>query len=426
MRKTRVLLLTQWFDPEPTFKGLLFARELVKRGFDVEVLTGFPNYPGGKVYPGYRIRPIQREKIDGISITRVALYPSHSKSGIGRVMNYITFATSAAIYGIFIAKRPDVVYAYHPPLTTGYAAAAIRSARRCPVLYDIQDLWPDTLRATGMVRNKQILKLISIACDWLYKRTDRIAVLSPGFKRLLEERGVPDGKIEVIYNWADETALDADFGDASTTFPATSKKFTVLFAGNMGRAQALDAVVAAARILEAKGISARIVFMGGGLEAKRLAAMAADQNCTLFLPPVPMSAVGAYLKSADALIVHLRDDPLFSITVPSKTQAYFAVGKPVIMAVAGDAADLVKAAKAGVVSKPECPDSIARAIEELAAMPAAELEAIGSNARNYYKANLSVAVGVQRFCDLLSELAARGPEQPSQANSGNHSPEETQ
>ena len=131
--KPRVLLLTQWFDPEPTFKGLVFARELVRQGFEVEVLTGFPNYPGGKVYPGYRIKWLQREVIDGVHITRVPLYPNHDQSAIKRVLNYASFAAAATMYGVFMAKRASVLYAYHPPLTVGVAAALIKLFRRVPV-----------------------------------------------------------------------------------------------------------------------------------------------------------------------------------------------------------------------------------------------------------------------------------------------------
>lgn len=215
---TRVLLLTQWFDPEPTFKGLVFARELVRQGFEVEVLTGFPNYPGGKIYPGYKVRLIQREAIDGVQVTRVPLYPSHDQGAVGRVLNYASFATASLFYGLFAAKRPDVIYAYHPPLTVGIAAALIRMFRRVPVVYDIQDMWPDTLRATGMFSNSIALKVVSKVCDWLYRQVDQIVVLSPGFKRLLIERGVPKDKIEVIYNWCAEDALGAPRGVVPTSF----------------------------------------------------------------------------------------------------------------------------------------------------------------------------------------------------------------
>ena len=128
----RILILTQWFDPEPTFKGLLFARELAARGHEVEVLTGFPNYPDGKVYPGYGIRPWVREKIDGINVLRVALYPSHNKSGLNRVFNYLSFAFSAAVIGSALIRKPDVMYVYHPPITVGFAAIVIGFLRRTP------------------------------------------------------------------------------------------------------------------------------------------------------------------------------------------------------------------------------------------------------------------------------------------------------
>ncbi len=206
----RVLLLTQWFDPEPTFKGLAFARELRRQGFDVEVLTGFPNYPTGRLYPGYRLRLLQRDVIDGISVTRVPLYPSHGHTILGRVANYGTFAVSSLLFGFGMARRADIIYAYHPPLTVGVTAAILRVLTRTPVVYDIQDMWPDTLRATGMINSDRALRLVSAVCSWVYRRVDRIVVLSPGFKRLLVRRGVPEARVEVIYNWADETSVASD------------------------------------------------------------------------------------------------------------------------------------------------------------------------------------------------------------------------
>ena len=185
-----IMIITQWFDPEPAFKGLLFAKELVARGFDVEVITGFPNYPGGEVYSGYRIKLIQREKIDGVAITRVPLFPSHDKNKFRRILNYLSFALSSLIYGLFFSKRPNVIYAYHPPLTVGLSAVIIKFLRRVPVLYDIQDMWPDTLNATSMLTNKHLLNLISKICDIVYASVDKIVVLSPGFKKLLIDRGV--------------------------------------------------------------------------------------------------------------------------------------------------------------------------------------------------------------------------------------------
>jgi hypothetical protein len=193
--KIKVLLLTQWFDPEPTFKGLVFAKALQEQGFDVEVLTGFPNYPGGKVYPGYRVRWIQREIMDGVHVTRVPLYPSHDQSALKRAFNYVSFLMSSLIYGLFFARRFDVIYAYHPPLSVGITASLLKVFRRKPLVFDVPDMWPDTLRATGMLGNERLLRFIGKVCDWVYRRSDAVVVLSPGFKNLLIERGVPAEKI---------------------------------------------------------------------------------------------------------------------------------------------------------------------------------------------------------------------------------------
>ena len=406
--KPRVLLLTQWFDPEPTFKGLVFARELVRQGFDVEVVTGFPNYPGGKVYVGYKIKLIQRECIDGVQITRLPLYPNHDQSAIKRVLNYASFAASALFYGLFMAKRADVMYAYHPPLTVGVAASLIRWVRGIPLVYDIQDMWPDTLRATGMLNNPRALSLVGRVCDWVYRRVDQVVVLSPGFKRLLMQRGVPESKIEVIYNWADESALSTPTGTLAENFPGDDR-FKIVFAGNMGKAQALDAVLQAAEILQRRGSRVFLVMLGGGVEVGRLKertkALALNNVC--FLPAVPMAEVGTVLGAADALLVHLIKDPLFEITIPSKTQAYMAVGRPLLMAVNGDAADLVTQSNSGLTAESENPVALADAAQRLADMPLDQLQAMGKRARHFYQERLALAVGVGRFGEIFKSLASR-------------------
>jgi len=411
--KPRVLLLTQWFDPEPTFKGLVFARELVRQGFDVEVVTGFPNYPGGKVYAGYKIKLIQRECIDNIQITRLPLYPNHDQSAIKRVMNYVSFAASAFVYGLFIAKRADVMYAYHPPLTVGVAASLIRWVRGIPLLYDIQDMWPDTLLATGMLNNPRALSLVGRMCDWVYKRADHLVVLSPGFKRLLVQRGLPEGKIDVIYNWADESALMSPMGAVPAAFPAADR-FRVVFAGNMGKAQALDAVLDAAAILQARGSRASFVMLGGGVEVRRLKTRALEimLDNVLFLSQVPMSEVGAMLAAADLLLVHLRKDSLFEVTIPSKTQAYMAVGKPLLMAVKGDAAELISQAQCGLTAESENPQALADVLDAMASMTTDELRTMGESGRRFYQEELCLQVGVAKFVTVFERLShkVRGAE----------------
>ncbi len=392
----RILILSQWFDPEPTFKGVAFARELVRRGHEVEVLTGFPNYPGGKLYPGYRLRPWQRERVDDIPVLRVPLYPSHGRSMLGRVANYGSFALSATIGSAFV-KRPDVIYVYHPPATIGLPAVAARMFRGVPIVYDVQDLWPDTVAATGMVNNSAVLRLLGRWCRFVYRQADRLVVLSPGFKKALMDRGVPEAKIDVIYNWCDETAVGRN-GVCPVALGAPGE-FTVLFAGTMGFAQGLDAVLQAASICTMSIPRARFIFVGGGIDRERLERTAAQMALpnVRFLPRQPMSEMGRFLSAADVLLVHLKDDPLFEITIPSKTQAYLAAGKPVLMAVRGDAAALVERSGAGIVCQPANPASIAAGVAELASTSPSRLVEMGHFGRKFYDRELSLSAGVSRF-----------------------------
>lgn len=403
----RILIVTQWFDPEPTVKGLAFARELRRKGFEVDVVTGFPNYPGGKTYPGYRIKLLQREVIDGIRITRVPLYPSHGRSGVMRAFNYLTFALSAAVYALFFAKRPSLIYVYHPPLTAAAAANLVGWLRRTPVVCDIQDMWPDTLRATGMLRSERLLAVVSRVCDWVYRRSARLVVLSPGFAKLLISRGVPSDKVSVIMNWCDETSL----ASATTARPLALPvgRFTVLFAGNMGAAQGLASVLDAAAIVSTKAAEVQFVFLGAGLEASDLKATAGKRGLSnvTFLPAVPMAQVASYLQAADVLLVHLRRDPLFEITIPSKTQAYMYVGRPILMAVGGDAAALVENCGCGITAAWEDPQSIASAVLRLFQMTAEEREKLGAAGAALYRERLSQAAGSERFAKLFNEVVVQ-------------------
>lgn len=402
----RVLILTQWFDPEPAPKGLGFAKSVAALGHHVEVLTGYPNYPGGKLYPGYRMRWRDRATIDGIDITRVPLYPSHDRSRIGRALNYVTFFMSSTWHLLFSVSRPDVIYCYHPPLTSGLAAAIGSRLRKVPLVYDIQDLWPDTLMSTGMIKQGRIVRLIGRLCKAVYRHADAITVLSEGFKKRLVGRGVPAEKLTVIHNWCEESRIvhgDAHWGPNRMP-PGMDGKFNVVFAGTMGRAQALDAVLEAARVVAKQCTDVQFVFVGGGIEVERLKAAAKSDGNVLFMPPVPMDEVGRFLGRADATLVHLRDDPLFEITIPSKTQAYMAVGKPIIMAVRGDAAHMVKEAGAGIAATPEDANSIAAAVLELRRMSAQDRSAMGERGRTYYRNHLAMRVGVAKFDAIFRQI----------------------
>jgi lipopolysaccharide/colanic/teichoic acid biosynthesis glycosyltransferase/glycosyltransferase involved in cell wall biosynthesis len=395
--RMKILILTQWFDPEPTFKGLLFARELAARGHEVEVLTGFPNYPGGKLYPGYRVRPWLREQIDGVHVLRVPLYPSHDNSGFHRALNYLSFALSAAVIGTALIRRPDVVYVYHPPVTIGFAAVVIGFLRRVPFVYDIQDLWPDTVAASGMMSNWAALTLLGKWCKFVYRRARCITVLSRGFREQLVVRGVLPEKITVIYNWCDETALKHHRGPVTRL--SGSDRFCILFAGTMGHAQGLDSVLHGAQICRSTVPAAEFLFIGGGVDRRRLESLAEEMHLdnVRFLPRQPMHVMGGILAGADALLVHLKDDALFRITIPSKTQAYLAAGKPILMAVRGEATNWITSSGAGIRCQPGDPGSIAAAVKVLAGAGKIRLAEMGRNGATFYERELSVSVGVGKF-----------------------------
>ena len=402
--KKKVLLLTQWFDPEPTFKGLVFAKELVQQGFDVEVVTGFPNYPSGKIYTGYSMKLLQREIIDGVNITRVPLYPSHDSSPLKRIFNYISFALAALCYCLFFAKRADVMYVYHPPLTTGVVAVIVRFFRRVPIVYDVQDMWPDTLKATGMINNERVLNIIAWVASWVYKRVDRIVVLSPGFKKLLIQRQVDENKIDVIPNWCAENSIKSQATSGRPTGMPPKEYFKVLFAGNIGKAQALDVVVHTAESIERQYPNVAFIFLGAGVELKQLKEKAATCKNIHFIPQVSMDRVGEYLNEADVLLVHLKNDPLFEITIPSKTQAYMAAGKPIIMGVKGDAADIINNAKCGIAIEPENPTELADAVIHFQSLSNEMLNKRGQNSFDYYQKNLSLGTGVKSFANIFNDL----------------------
>lgn len=406
-KKPRIVHLSQLFDPEPTFKGHDFVMGLEERGFEVEVVTGFPNYPGGKVYDGYRIRLLVREKLGATEITRLAIYPSHDKSALRRIVTYTSFMITSFLYLTFRARRSDLVYVYYPALTAGLAAVAAKLFRRTPVLLDVQDMWPDSLGSSGMMQNRFLLGIANAACNLLYRYCDHILVLSPGFKALLVERGVPAHKITIVYNWADEPPTIEDRGLPEGVDPGDG--FRVLFAGNMGAAQQLDTVIDAAEYLQAEHPECVFYFMGGGIDKDRLAGCVRDKKLSnvRFLPRVPLVEVQRFLISADALLVHLTDDPLFRITIPSKTQAYLYAGRPILMGVAGDASDLVLKADAGYVFPPGDAKALAACVRQLIADGPVRRDEIGRNAHRFYMEKLRRSIGIDATADLIDRFRKR-------------------
>lgn len=309
----RILILTQNYYPEPDQKMHILAKELLRIGHDVKVITGFPNYPQGKIYPSYRQRIVQKEVIEGISLIRLPLYPDKSKSVMKRSLNYLSFPFSAALLGPLLCGPADVMLVYHPPVTLGIPAWVISAIRRVPFIYEIQDMWPETLTATGMMSNAFLLKTLEILGNLTYRRASAITVISPGFKRNLVFKGIDSGKIRVFYNWAYEGEIspaekDMDYAERY----GLVDRFNIIYAGNLGPAQGLNNVVDAAVLLtDIKNL--QFVLVGGGINLEEVKKQVKVRNLrnVMLLPRVPIERMPGIYALADALMIHLSDDPLF-------------------------------------------------------------------------------------------------------------------
>jgi len=365
----RILLLTQWFPPEPQKLLLELAVTLKELGHEVTVMTGLPNWPIGKIYPGYRFRLWQKEEMGGVTVIRLPLYPDHSRNGVRRALNFFSFSFVAAVLGPFLAPRVDVVHVIHPPITMGLAAWTISRLRGVPFTYEIQDMWPETLAATGMVRQTWALRLVGWFAKWVYARSDGIRVISPGFRDNLIAKGVPAGKIHTISNWVDPNFyLPAPQNEGLREKLGFSNKFVVVYAGTIGPAQEIDTMVEAAALL---GDLPDVLFavFGDGMERELLTQKAATRglNNIRFYGHRPAVEMPGIYALAEVLLIHLKDDPLFRITIPHKTFVYMAVAKPVLAAVEGDVADIISKAGAGITCPPSQPSLLAKAVRRLRA-----------------------------------------------------------
>jgi putative colanic acid biosynthesis glycosyltransferase WcaI len=408
----RILLFTQWFPPEP--QKLLFelAVTLKELGHDVTVLTGLPNYPTGKLYPGYRYRLWQRETMGGLSIIRVPLYPDHSRSGVRRALNFVSFSLAAALLGPFLIPRVDVIHVIHPPITMGLAAWTISRIRRVPFTYEIQDMWPETLAATGMVRQRWVLRLVGAFAQWVYSRSAGIRVISPGFRENLISKKVPADKIHTISNWVDPGFYaPAPRNEQLKEKLGFTNKFVVTYAGTIGPAQQIDTLVEAAALLNDVP-DVLIAIFGEGLERESLTTKAAERGLTnvRFYGLWPATEMSSIYALTDVVLIHLKDDPLFRITIPHKTYVYMAVAKPVLAAVEGDVADVITSAGAGITCPPSQPRLLAAAIRRLRATPPEALAEMGRRGRSAAETIFERKTLVTQVSSLLEQAATDRPD----------------
>ena len=404
----RILLISHYYTPEPVEMVHDLARGLVRLGHDVQVVTSFPCYPEGKTYAGYQQQTVQRETLDGVQILRVPHFPDHSRSAFRRAAYYFSFAATATAIGGAAAAPADVVLVYQAELPVGLAGWAVARMRRIPCAYYVVDLWPESATASGMINNPAALRLVQAAAKMVYRRADFVAAGTAGFGRRLKEMGIPEERLSVIHNWMPDGRYDAAQPDAALAEKeGLAGKFNVMYAGNIGVCQGLSPLVEAAALLRDLP-DVQLVFVGSGVEHEMLVALAQRHGLenVRFLGRRPPDMMSPLYALADALVVHLQPNELSDITVPSKTFAYMQSGKPVLMAVGGEAAEFVTQNGFGLAVPPSTPTAIAGAVRQLRSMSPAERAQMGEHGRSNYRQKYSATVQVGRMEAMLQKAVA--------------------
>lgn len=409
----RVGLLSQWFDPEPgpaSLPGML-ARGLARRGHEVRVLTGFPNYPTGRIMSGYRMSRRLDEFTDGIRIRRVALYPSHDASAFRRVATYGSFAASALASGVSALRGLDAVWVSNSPITVSLPMWFVRHVHRIPVVLHVLDLWPDTVSASGFLGDGRAHRVVGHClggwCQGMYRSATRVAYISPGVGELLTRRGVPPEKLLYIPMWADERP-PADGGDLRAALGLRPDQIALGYAGSLGITQGLETLVDACALTS----DPRFVCLvaGSGIaeaELRRRVGSAGVSNIR-FLGRLPRERMPAFLAACDVHFVGLRDTAMAPYTMPSKVQTILAAGRALLIAGVGDAASVARDSGAGIVARPDDPQDVASAIHEVIRLGRGELHALGGRGRRYYLRRFSMESGVSRVEAALRAAATTG------------------
>jgi colanic acid biosynthesis glycosyl transferase WcaI len=399
-------VISQYFHPDPIPKPLEVAEELLRRGHQVSVLCGLPNYPTGVYAAGYGPAVIRREIISEVPVLRVFEFAYHGRSAARRIINYGSFAV-AAVLASPLLPRFDVIYAWHPPLTVGLVATLISRLRGVPFVYDVQDIWPDIGLMTGLLHEGTAVNLLRTLERLAYRHAAHILVPTPGAMRNLTSKGVSPQKVSILPHWTGPEAFSEvskeDLVMARDLLDAR-ERFVVTFAGNIGLVQGLDTLLdAASQLKTRRDIAIRIV--GGGPDRARLESISQRMGLpnVAFFGPFDPVFTRTILAASDALFVHVRAGTMNDLALPTKTLSYLAAARPVIMAMRGDATEVIKQARAGVVLPPDDPRALAEAISGLASASTHDRVTMGTNGREY--ARVHFARG-RIFDDLERTLAS--------------------
>ncbi len=409
----KILFVSHYFPPEvnaPANRTHEHARRWVADGHAVTVVTGVPNHPRGRLFPGYENRWLQEETIDGIRVIRTWMYVTPNSGFARRVANYLLFALTAVLAARHVG-RPDLVVATSPQFFVGVAGALIARMKRRPFVLEIRDLWPKSIVELGQLDEGPILHALERLERWLYRSADGIVVNTRTFSRHLTERGVDDADIELVYNGIDPAVFSPRPPDRDLLARHDlAGKFTVAYVGTLGLAHGLTLLIdVAERMREREEL--RFVLIGDGADRDKLESEIAERGLdnVVMLGLQPREAMPDWIASIDLLLVLLRDLPVFETVIPSKIFEFLAQERPVVLAARGEIRDMMEEAKGALVIDPEDPDQLAHAIEAVVRDPQAA-SARARNGRAWVEAGFRRDDLARRMLTFLERVVARTTE----------------
>jgi glycosyltransferase involved in cell wall biosynthesis len=395
------LIVSQYFWPE-NFRINDLATGLCERGHKVTVYTGKPNYPEGRFFAGYGFFRRSRDEFNGIPVIRVPLIPRGDGGAVRLALNYLSFALFASVLAPFRCRGEfDAILVYEPsPVTVGLPALVLKKLKRAPMLFWVQDLWPETLSATGVVNSRWILRAVGQLVRFIYRHCDLILVQSRAFMAPVEALGVAAQKTHYFPNSAEELyrplAIEPNRPSGQESLPGG---FRVVFAGNIGAAQDFETILSAADKLRAEhGIHWDIIGDGrmqGWVESEIRRRNLGD--IVHLLGRHPLESMPRFFALADAMLVTLKRDPVFSLTIPSKIQSYLACGRPIVAALDGEGARVVTESGAGIAAGAGDAGALAEGVLRLYRMPKPEREAMGRRGREYFEQNFERSLLLSRL-----------------------------
>ena len=398
----RILVLSQYFWPE-NFRINDVVEGLASRGHEVTVYTGLPNYPGGSFFEGYGWLGPFRQAFKRAQVRRVPLIPRGRSGSLRLALNYLSHAFLATVLAPFQARGEfDAILVYEPsPMTIGVPARVLRALKRAPLLFWVQDLWPESLSATGAVRSRTLLALVDRVIKWIYRGCDRVLVQSEAFVASVQAHGVPLERIRYLPNSAEDFYRKLE-PEAQSELPAG---FRVMYAGNIGAAQDFATILAAAERLRGEPHIQWIV-LGDGRMREWVASEVKRRGLgnVHLLGQRPAESMPRYFAHADVLLATLRREPIFAYTIPSKIQSYLACGRPVIAAMEGEGGRIVRSAGAGWAVAPEDPGALAEAVRAASRLERTELDAMGNRGEAWFREHFEREKLLSRLEGFLQEV----------------------